>query len=163
MLYVSLAASFSKGQLDLAAIQQRLDDVDLRRWAQAEDVKMQLRNAFIATQLLKDDSGICSALVGREVALRCLDRDIFYGMEFGSADAVAAADYVAALLLLRQGRVRDTLPWLEELAHIAAEKEDLKGAVEAFAMAGMLNISLEDYGDAATGASLICRTPHRIY
>lgn len=126
-LYVSLAVALSKGNLDLNAIKIRLDGPGLKRSIQAEDVKMQLRSSFLTSQMLPDDSGVSNAIVAREIALRCQDRRIFYGMEFGSADAVAAADYVAALLFLRKGRTEPAVHFLAELAHIAAEDDDAKG------------------------------------
>jgi tetratricopeptide (TPR) repeat protein len=148
-LYVSLAVALSKGDLDLNAIQMRLDDADLKHSMQAEDVKMQLRSSFLTSLMFPDDSGVSNAIVAREIALRCQNREIFYGMELGSADAVAAADYVVAILFLRKGSTQHAVHFLAELAHIAAEDDDVKGAIEALAGIGAIDFNLESYSDAA--------------
>jgi hypothetical protein len=61
-LYVSLASSLSKGQINLNTIQDHLDSIGLSRWAQAEDVKIQLRAALMWSQISGPYSGVCSAL-----------------------------------------------------------------------------------------------------
>lgn len=149
LLSVSLATQLSHGELNLTEVQKLLDDLDLKRWAQPEDVKTQLRGSLLAAQIFDENSGVCTALVAREFALRCVDRDIFYGLEFGSADAVAAADYVAALFLLRLSNFRDAIPRLAELARITADAGDHKGSAEAFAALATVAVSLDDYDHAA--------------